>query len=103
MDHPSNQPIELLHIEPGVEPKPQLLLQNDSFKLMRLVLPAGKSIPEHKAPKEITVDCLAGAIDFTTRHETHRMTTGMLLHLDAGELHSLTAIEDAIVLVTLAK
>lgn len=95
--------IDLLQIEPDAEPKPKLLLQNDSFKVMRLVLPAGKTIPEHKAPKEITVQCVSGAVDFTAKGETHRMTTGKLLHLESAELHTLTAIETSVMLVTMAK
>tara|TARA_R110002072_G_scaffold284006_1_gene447848 strand:- start:60001 stop:60324 length:324 start_codon:yes stop_codon:yes gene_type:complete len=95
--------IDLLQIAPDAEPKPSLLILNDSFKVMRLVLPAGKTIPEHKAPKEITVQCVSGSVDFTTKGETHHMTTGKLLHLEPGELHALTAIEASVMLVTMAK
>lgn len=66
-------------------------------------LPLGKTIPEHKAPKEIAVQCVSGEIGFIERGEAHRMTTGKLLHLKPGELHSLTAIETSVILVTMAK
>ena len=73
------------------------------FKVMRLILPAGKNIPEHKAPKEISVQCVAGTVDFTTMGKTHSMTASSLLHLPPGELHSLLAIEDSVMLITMAK
>lgn len=95
--------LDLLDADFTGVPKPQLLLENDSFKVMRLVLPAGKTIPEHKAPKEIVVQCVSGAVDFTAKGETQRMTTGNLLHLEPAELHALTAIEASIMLVTMAK
>jgi quercetin dioxygenase-like cupin family protein len=78
-------------------------LESDSFKLMRLVLPAGKLIPEHKAPQEITVQCVAGKVEFTTMGAPRTMVGGCLLQLEAAQPHSLLAIEDSIMLITMAK
>ncbi|TWU48653.1 hypothetical protein Poly51_45540 [Rubripirellula tenax] len=103
MDTKPGQLLDLHDFGNDAEPKPKLLLQNDSFKVMRLVLRAGKTIPEHKAMKEITVQTVAGKVEFMTMGETHTMTAGNLIYLEPSELHSLTAIEDAIVLVTMAK
>lgn len=86
----------------GIDPKPQLLIKTESMNVMRLVLPAGKEIAEHKAPKEITVQCVAGAVAFSTSDATVTMTAGKMLFLQPGELHSLKAIDDSIVLVTRA-
>lgn len=95
--------IDLMNVAPDAESKPKLLLENDSFKVVRLVLPPGKTIPEHKAPKEITVQCLSGIVDFTFKGHTNRMTSGTLIHLEPGVLHALTAIEASVMLITMAK
>ena len=70
--------------------------------MLRLVLAAGKTIPAHKAAKEITVQCISGKVDFSTAAETLTMTPGKMLFLLPEELHSLTAIEDSVMLVTKA-
>ncbi|QDU89802.1 Cupin domain protein [Pirellulimonas nuda] len=95
--------IDLFDTGAQPEPKPKLLLQNDAFKVMRLALPAGKTIAEHKAPKEIVVQCVTGRVEFTAMGQTHTMAPGNLLHLPPSEPHALTATADSIVLVTMAK
>ncbi|TWT74335.1 cupin domain-containing protein [Allorhodopirellula solitaria] len=83
------------------ESKTQALLKTDNIEALRLVLPAGKKIAEHKAPGEITVQCLEGAIQFTSPSGTQTMLAGDLLFLHAAELHAVEAIEDSSVLVTI--
>ena len=70
--------------------------------MLRLVLPAGKSIPEHKAAKHITVQCIQGKVEFSMESNKVEMTPGKILFLLPGALHSLNAIEDSIMLVTKA-
>ncbi|NNE00883.1 MAG: cupin domain-containing protein [Pirellulaceae bacterium] len=82
--------------------KTQTLLNTQQMKLVRLVMPAGKQIPQHKAPGEITVQCIEGEIEFTAMGETTRLSAGQLLHLAAGEPHSLESQVDSSVLVTMA-
>ncbi len=85
-----------------MDSKPELLIKTESMNVIRLVLPAGKQIAEHKAPKEITVQCVAGEVEFTTPIATVTMTAGKMMFLTPGELHSLKAVDDSIVLVTKA-
>lgn len=77
------------------------LVKTADLELIRLVLPAGKEISTHKAPGEITVQCLEGRVAFTAGNQTQELTAGQLLYLSAGEPHSLKAIEDSSLLVTL--
>ncbi|QDT09833.1 cupin domain-containing protein [Planctomycetes bacterium K23_9] len=86
----------------GSTSDPKLLLKCDAFRLMRLVLPKGKELPTHTAPKQIVVQCVSGRVDFTALEKTHAMTAGSLLYLDSGEPHALVALEDSVMLVTLA-
>jgi len=81
--------------------KTTTLVKTTDMELIRLIVPAGKVIPLHKAPGEITVQCLEGRVGFTVGEATHELTAGHLLYLTAGEPHALKGIEDSSVLVTL--
>ncbi|WP_433706594.1 cupin domain-containing protein [Paraburkholderia sacchari] len=77
------------------------LMRSDHLEVVRLVLAAGKHIPEHRAPGEITVQCLEGVVKFGTGVGAQLMRSGDMLFLLAGEPHWLEAVENASVLVTL--
>lgn len=77
------------------------LVKTSGLEVIRLVVPAGKDIPEHKAPGEITVQCLEGAVDFTAAGQTQRLAAGDMLYLASGVPHSLRGVQDASVLVTI--
>ena len=76
------------------------VVQTADLELIRLVLPAGKLLPTHKSPGEITVQCLEGRVEFTAEGKTQELTAGQLLYLAASEPHSLKGIEDSSLLVT---
>ena len=71
------------------------------LELVRLVLPSGKAMREHQVAGEITVMCIEGLIEFTTPHVSHRLAPGQLIHLSAGEPHSLLALADSSALLTI--
>jgi quercetin dioxygenase-like cupin family protein len=81
--------------------KTTTLVKTADLELIRLVLPAGKEIPSHKAPGEITVQCLEGRVLFTADDKTQELVAGQLLYLSANEPHSVKAVEDCSLLVTL--
>ncbi|MGV3485099.1 MAG: cupin domain-containing protein [Planctomycetaceae bacterium] len=81
--------------------KTSTLLKTEKIELIRLVLPAGKVLAEHKAPGEITVHCLEGKLAFTALGSTHELTAGQLVHLPAGEPHSVQCLEEASFLLTI--
>ena len=78
------------------------LVKGRQLEVMRLTLPAGKSLPEHSAPGEITVQCLEGRVQFEAAGQTHAMQAGDFLWLPAGEPHALRAEADASLLVTVS-
>ncbi len=71
------------------------------MEAIRLVMPAGKKLAEHKAPGEITVHCLEGGISFTANGEEHRLKAGDLLYLENAQPHAVEALEASTVLVTI--
>jgi quercetin dioxygenase-like cupin family protein len=83
------------------ETKTHTLLKTEQLEVLRLVLPAGKVIAQHKAPSDITVQCLEGSVKFTAPNGTQTLQAGDLLFLKAAELHALEAVSDSSLLVTL--
>ena len=77
------------------------LLKAEQLEVVRIVLHAGKGLREHKAPGEITVQCLEGEVEFRTPDALHLLRAGDFIHLRCGEPHSLQARTDASVLVTI--
>ena len=81
--------------------KTSTLLKTDKLKIVRLVVCKGNEIPTHKARGEITVQCLEGRVAFTVQGQTRDIAAGQLIYLATGEPHSLKAIEDSSLLVTI--
>ncbi|MFZ3219765.1 MAG: cupin domain-containing protein [Rhodoferax sp.] len=76
------------------------LLKTGTLQLMRVVLLAGHSLPEHHVAGEMTVQCLEGEAVVTTPHRVCTLTAGQLLTLPGGEPHAVTAVTDTSLLVT---
>ncbi|MEO8524893.1 MAG: cupin domain-containing protein [Caldimonas sp.] len=77
------------------------LYKTRHLEVFRMVLPAGKEIPEHRVVGELTVQCLEGSVEFSIGSTHDVMRSGGLKCLAGGIPHSLRAIEDSSVLVTL--
>ena len=71
------------------------------MEVIRLVVPAGKEIEEHKAKGEIVVHCLEGRVAFTAFGKTQTLEAGKLLYLPTGEPHSVKGIDNASLLLTI--
>ena len=102
---PHAQPGEVLDVRPLAaslaSTKTKKLIKTPHVEVIRMVLPGGKTISEHKARGEIIVQCLEGDITFTTMGEPKQLRAGDMLYLAAGEPHSLEASEDSSFLLTL--
>lgn len=77
------------------------ILKTSELELMRLVLPKGKSFPEHQVPGEVTMLCLEGSIELLAHDAGQIMQAGDMVYLRGGVPHALRALEDASVLVTI--
>ena len=99
------RPGEVIDIRPLgptlAQAKTTTLVKTRTLEIIRLVIPSGKDIPEHKAHGEITVQCLEGRVSFTAGNTTQELEAGQLLYLADEESHSLHGIDDASVLVTI--
>ncbi len=102
---PHANPGEVIDVRPLgaalTSTKTATLLKTDKLEVVRMVMPTGKEIAEHSAPREITVQCLEGRIAFTALGNTHELSAGQMLFLTAGVPHSLKCIENASFLLTI--
>ncbi len=103
----------ILHAQPGdvINVRPladqlaasitNTLIKTLHVEVIRMILPAGRVMSEHKAKGEIIVQCLEGDITFTTMGEPKKLRAGDMLYLAAGEPHELEAVEDSSFLLTI--
>jgi quercetin dioxygenase-like cupin family protein len=77
------------------------LVKSSAIEVIRLVLPAGKEIPQHIAPGDITLQCLEGRVTLTVASHSLQMTQGSMVHLLSSQPHSLQAEEDSSLLLTI--
>lgn len=77
------------------------LYKTQHIEVFRMVMRAGKQMAEHAVPGELTVQCLEGSVEFSIGTTRDVMRPGDLKCLAGGVPHSLVAIEDSALLVTL--
>jgi quercetin dioxygenase-like cupin family protein len=83
------------------EARTTTLIKTNQLEVIRLVLPAGKGIPEHQVAGEITVQCLEGQVEFTSNNVTRSLSPGQLIYLAGASKHSLRARENSSLLLTI--
>ena len=101
---PHAKPGEVVDVRPLGSALPsahtKTLVRAEQVEVIRLVVPAGKEIEEHKAKGELVVQCLEGRVAFTALGKTQNLEAGKLLYLPTGEAHSVKGVEDASLLLT---
>jgi quercetin dioxygenase-like cupin family protein len=102
---PHAKPGEVVDIRPLgsalASAQTKTLVRAEQVEVIRLVVPAGKEIEDHKAKGEIIVQCLEGKVAFTAFGKTQNLEAGKLLYLPTGEPHMVKGIEDASLLLTI--
>lgn len=96
---------EIIHLTPlGESLKDQpstALLKTETLEVMRLIIKAGKSLPDHRVSGEVTIHCLEGKVELHAHQKAQLMQAGDLVYLAPMQDHALVALEDASVLVTI--
>jgi len=82
--------------------KTAALFKSRDLEVMRLVLPAGRSLPPHSVPGEITIQCLEGTLNIELDDKTSTLKGGEVMFLAGGATHAVRALSDASALVTIA-
>jgi len=98
-------PGEIVYLETWADDQPdsrtKAIAKTDEMELIRISLQSGKGLPNHKVSGPITVHCIKGKIEFTAMNSTQELSSNELLHLMPGEPHSVKAVEDAVILLTI--
>ena len=81
--------------------KTTVLIKNESLEVIRLAVDQGKEIPEHRAPGQVLLQCLAGKVAITCGERTCELGAGQMLYLPKREPHSVLGREDSWLLLTL--
>jgi len=99
------QPLDVISVRPLAarmgEVKTHSLLKTGKLQLMRVVLAAGQTMPEHHVPGEITIQCLEGEVLVSMPSRKQVLAAGEMMALPAHEPHALEARSEASLLVTI--
>ncbi len=77
------------------------LVNSEQVEVIRLILPTGKQLPQHRVAGSITIQCLEGLVEVHAAESTQILDKGLMVYLAGDVLHSLTAVRDSAVLVTI--
>ncbi len=80
--------------------KSSAIVKCDRFEAVRLVVPAGSTIPIHQTEGYITLQCLEGRVAIHTNREIE-LVEGDWIYLDRNAPHALRGIEDSLLLLTI--
>lgn len=79
------------------------LVRTDDFEVMRMILPAGKSVPQHHVSGELTIHCLEGMVELQAHDKTQALHAGDLVFLQSNVPHALYALENSAILVSMLR
>ena len=77
------------------------IVKTSQFEAIRLIVPAGAEIPPHKVGGSITLHCLEGAVELGLATAPVALKANEWIYLDGGMPHSVKAVEDASLLLTI--
>ena len=98
------EPCDVRPLGPALaDHKTAAIFKSRQLEVLRLVLPAGRKLPAHRVPGEITVHCLEGVLMVGLECGVRRLDAGHVLFLQGGELHDVFAETDASALVTVVQ
>jgi quercetin dioxygenase-like cupin family protein len=78
------------------------ILKAKELEVIRLVVPEGKTLPQHQVPGEITLLCIEGECELQTPGAVQVLGAGDFVHLEGATPHALTGRSDASLLLTIS-
>ena len=78
-----------------------VLIQSHLVQMIRLLVPAGSTIPTHEAAGQVILHCLEGQVSIVAQGVSRHMSAGQLLYLAPNEAFLIRATEHASVLATI--
>jgi quercetin dioxygenase-like cupin family protein len=84
-------------------PRSTTILREGGLRCLLLHLKPGEEIPEHQARGAITVHCLTGQASFVVNAERVELVPHSLITVPAATPHSVSGLEECLLLVTVAE
>lgn len=91
---------ELLPISPDSDRKGLALVKQAGLNMVITALAAGAQLSEHASRGVVVLQVLGGVVELRTERITQELGAGHLAVIDVLEPHGVTALEDAILLIT---
>ncbi len=85
-------------LDPGAT---HALVRSEEMEVIRMVLPKGKQIAEHKVRGELTIQCMKGEVEFEVGGATQILKEKDWLALEKEVMHALRVKQDAVLLLTI--
>ncbi|HEX7636136.1 MAG TPA: cupin domain-containing protein [Noviherbaspirillum sp.] len=79
------------------------LVRTATLEVMRLVLPANKSLPEHHVPGEMTLFCIEGTVELQAHDKMQILQADQMVYLAGNVPYALRALENASMLMTMVR
>ena len=76
------------------------LVKGDGINVALMLLKKGAKLQEHHTRAPITVQVIEGRINFAAKGKTQLVTAGMIVGLDRGIVHSVEALEESSLVLT---
>lgn len=86
----------------GLDVSATTLLKSDTLRLVLMVLKKGGKLAEHHADGRLLLQVLEGQIEFEAENNGQRLDAGMVVSVEAHVPHAVIALNDAVVLLTIA-
>jgi quercetin dioxygenase-like cupin family protein len=77
------------------------LVKSQSFEAIQLEVPAGKEVPAHQVAGEFTLLCLDGSVIIELADREIELGSRQWIYFEGGIRHSVRAIEDSSLLLTI--
>ena len=92
--------VHLASVNEVAHPKTAALVKTDAFEAAQLFLRAGEKIASHSVPGFAILHCLEGSV-MLHAGEDIRLNADDWIYLDRGREHSLSALEDSCLMLTI--
>lgn len=96
----AGEKVHLVSVGDIADAKTAAIVKTDAFETAQLLLRAGERIASHAVRGYATIYCIDGAVVLHSC-EDMEVRGGDWLYLDRGQVHSLSAIEDSSLLLTI--
>jgi quercetin dioxygenase-like cupin family protein len=96
--------VEQLHREPAwaAGHNAKTLLKYDDFRVVLMALRPHSRVPTHKTEGRISLQTIRGQIQVHAAGRTFDLPAGSLLALDGGLPHDVAALDESVLLLTIA-